>query len=173
MRIPLPSRLFGAVLAGAAVAAAAPIVARPAAPPLAQWLGGQGYSAIPLRRTGSNHQVVSVTVNGKAALFLVDSGAAGTVIDRNQLARFGIGAAVREGTGIGAGGSIKVALHPLASFRIGPRAVPLAQIVSTDLSGVIAGLNAGDVAGVLGQDVLQRYGAIIDVRANTLYLKVP
>ena len=81
--------------------------AKPAAPTLAQWAKGQGYVAIPLRRVASNHQVVEVTINGKPALFLLDSGAAGTVIDRAQLGAFQIGPALRSGDGVGAGGSIK------------------------------------------------------------------
>ena len=164
--------ILTAIAAGAALALASPIVARPAQQALGQLLTGQRYDAIPMRRLASNHQVVSVSVNGRQALFLVDSGAAGTVIDRNQLGRFGIGGSLREGSGIGAGGAIRVSLHRLDSFRIGGQSVPLGQIVSTDLSGVIAGLRAGDVAGVLGQDVLTRHSGVIDVRGGILYLKL-
>lgn len=164
--------LLAAIAAGAALALASPIVARPAQQTVGQLLTGQRYAAIPMRRLPSNHQVVSVSVNGRQALFLVDSGAAGTVIDANQLNRFGIGGSLREGSGIGAGGAIRVSLHKLDSFRIGGQPVPLGQIVSTDLSGIIAGLRAGDVAGVLGQDVLTRHSGVIDVRGGMLYLKL-
>ena len=75
-----------------------------------------------------------------------------------------------------AGGSIRVSLHPVKSFRIGGHALPMSQIVSTDLGYVIAGLNLGGgaaVSGVLGQDVLMRYSGVIDVKGQVLYLKLP
>ena len=169
-------KVLAAVAASAALALAAPILARPAPPTLGQWLVGQRYVAIPLQRLPSAHQLVRVAINGRPALFVLDSGAAGTVIDRNQLDHFGIGESVRNGTGVGAGGSIRVSLHNVADFSIGGHKIPLGKIVSTDLTGVIAGFGKvpdGSISGVVGQDVLTRFGGVIDVKGNALYLKIP
>lgn len=171
-----PFLFLASALAVLTLAPTSPGAARTAPPTLAQWAKSQGYVAVPLRRIASNHQVVEVTINGKPALFLLDSGAAGTVIDRGQLGAFEIGPALRSGDGVGAGGSIRVSLHPLRSFRIGGHSAPLTKIVSTDLSGVIAGLRAvgeARVTGVVGQDVLTRFFGLIDVGGGKLYLKIP
>ena len=169
-------KVLAAAAAGAALALAAPIPAKPAPPTLGQWLVGQRYVAIPLQRLPTAHQLVRVAINGRPALFVLDSGAAGTVIDSNQLDRFGIGGSVLNGTGVGAGGAIKVSLHNVATFSIGGHRIPLGKIVSTDLTGVIAGFGKvpdGSISGVVGQDVLTRFGGVIDVKGNALYLKIP
>ena len=167
-------KVLAAAAAGAALALAAPIPAKPAPPTLGQWLVGQRYVAIPLQRLPTAHQLVRVAINGRPALFVLDSGAAGTVIDSNQLDRFG--GSVLNGTGVGAGGAIKVSLHNVATFSIGGHRIPLGKIVSTDLTGVIAGFGKvpdGSISGVVGQDVLTRFGGVIDVKGNALYLKIP
>ena len=168
--------LGAATLLALGLVSQSPIAAKAGGQSLGSWLGAQGYAAVPLRRLASGHQIAAVELNGRSANFIVDSGAGGTVVDRGQLNRFGIPGSIREGTGIGAGGSILVSLHPVKSFRIGGRALPMSQIVSTDLGYIIAGLNIGNgtqVSGVLGQDVLTRYSGVIDVKGQVLYLKLP
>ena len=49
---------------------------------LRNYLTGHGYEAIPLKWTGDNHLFVEGKVNGREAVFFVDTGAGVTAIDQ-------------------------------------------------------------------------------------------
>ncbi len=106
MRLYAHAKTTALLLAGfylIACTAAAPVSSAAATRTVAQALCALGYSSIPLRSLPSGHHIVDVSLNGRLATFVVDTGAGRTVIHRPYLETFGLqagGGAI--GTAIGA-----------------------------------------------------------------------
>ena len=171
---------FPIAAAGLAGLAAACTTTAPApAPSPAASVGGAlcrlGFSAIPIRALASGHHLVDVTLNGKPATFVVDTGAGGTVIHAPYATSFlGTAAATRQGEAIGAGGTTALSRYPVEALTIGGAATALTTIYALDLGSVVKALDplAGrPVQGVIGQDVMRAQHAIVDVRQSVLYLR--
>jgi len=154
--------------------------AAPAAPPepgeVSRFLTSRGFTVLKLTKLPTGHEIIDVEINGQAGTFVLDSGAGATVVRHDRLAKFGLGAATGEEQGAGAGGSIAITSHPIASIALGGRAVPLKQVYSTNLDSVVARLKAAtgtEIDGVVGQDILSGFSGIINIGSSELYLKLP
>ncbi|MDQ4088563.1 MAG: retroviral-like aspartic protease family protein [Pseudomonadota bacterium] len=132
-----------------------------------------GFTAIPLRRTATTgHHLVEAKLNGRDALFIVDTGANVSVVEDDHAAAFGLrggtpGGAVLVG---GAGGARQVRIE---SLSLGGVPVRQQRIVIADLgqlAGALEPLAGGAVHGLLGQDVLNEHRAVIDMDRPLLYL---
>lgn len=157
-----------------AVACAQVAAAEPA--PLQQFLARQGFAVFQLTKLPTGHEIISVTINGRPGIFVLDSGAGRTVVNKDQLAKFGLASAASSDKGAGAGGSIAITSHAIESFMLDKRAIPLSLVYGTDLASVVSRLKAAtgvEIDGVVGQDILSGYGAIINIGASELYLKLP
>ena len=164
------SVIFAILLAAPAVAAT------PVADAVPAFLGEQGFTAFKLTKLPTGHETITVTINGQSGTFVVDSGAGRTVVRHDRLAKFGLAPATDAQQGAGAGGSIAITSHPITSFALDNRAVPLPVVYGTNLDSVAARLKAAtgvEIDGVVGQDVLSGYAAIINIGTSELYLKLP
>lgn len=141
---------------------------------VAQALCALGYSSIPLRTLPTGHHVVDVSLNGRPATFVVDTGAGRTVIHKPHAQSFGLqegGGPV--GTAIGAGGSTAVSRVGVNDLTIATTRTALTGIFALDLAHVVKALDpivGSPVHGIIGQDVMQAQHAIIDVQQSRLYL---
>ncbi len=157
-----------------ACAAAAPVSSAAATRTVAQALCALGYSSIPLRSLPSGHHIVDVSLNGRPATFVVDTGAGRTVIHRPYLETFGLqagGGAI--GTAIGAGGSTALSRASVDNLTIATTRTRLSVIYAIDLAHVVKALEpmvGKPVHGIIGQDIMQAQHAIIDVQQARLYL---
>lgn len=133
-----------------------------------------GFAAVPVREVSTGHHLVEATINGRTGEFVLDTGANMTVIDRSNLARFGLSPASRDpgdAIGIGAGG--RASRVPVDGFAIGPVEIRQNRVVSSDLGQLLIVLSRASgrtVDGIIGQDVLGEHRAIIDVARPMLYL---
>ncbi len=141
---------------------------------VAQALCALGYSSIPLRTLPSGHHVVDVSLNGRPATFVVDTGAGRTVIHQPYAQSFGLQAGGGPvGTAIGAGGSTSVSRVGVNNLTIATTRTALTGVFALDLSHVVKALDpivGSPVHGIIGQDVMQAQHAIIDVQQARLYL---
>lgn len=121
---------------------------------------------VPLSRERSAHITVTCTLSGKAARFIVDTGAGGTLIDCDALQAYGLtlkGRAKKAG-GVG---SASMELTAVSKHDLQLAGLNLSRYTlhALDLSHVNAGLKAEKVApivGVLGADILHDRQAVID-----------
>jgi hypothetical protein len=131
-----------------------------------------GFTAVPLRELLTGHHLVEATLNGKAASFVVDTGANASVLHTPYAAEFGIsGKAV--GGAIGVGGALKASRASIRSLDIGGVTIRRDRIMTTDLgqiTNLLGPISGGKVYGIIGQDVLKEHRAIIDVAKPILYL---
>lgn len=133
-------------------------------------------TAVTLEVTQTGHLVAQVTLNGITGRFLVDTGAAVTVVDAARIDSFGLDAGeplTTEQTA-GAAGILTVRVHATGPLRIGTAETPLPRIYSSDLRYITEAISAGGgghIDGIIGQDILLSQRAIIDVAGATLYLQ--
>jgi len=134
-----------------------------------------GFTAVSLRRTsGTGHHLVAARLNGRDALFVVDTGANLSVVDEAHAAAFGLGArGSRPGGGFAVGGAVAARQVPIDSLELGGVAVRQRRIVVANLGHLTAAMRplAGSaVHGLIGQDVLNEHRAVIDMDRPLLHL---
>jgi predicted aspartyl protease len=144
---------------------------------LASFLSSRGFTRISMRLNANHHFDVEGTLNGHGTRFIVDTGAATTLIDKET--------AVRSETGItalwGVGGNGAGGLHGglsrtgvkelgIGSFKLTNAEVAVAHVSSDILLSKSA---AEANAGVLGQEYLSSNFAVIDMGGMALYLRHP
>lgn len=134
-----------------------------------------GFTAVPMTELPSGHHLVEATLNGKAARFVVDTGANATVLHAPLVADYGLDRALGVAAGaVGLGGQAKAGVWRYRSLRLGEVEVSAGRIISTDLSQMVNFLGARadqPIVGILGQDVLSAQQAVIDVPRPILYLR--
>ena len=122
MRRLRPSFAPGAAALLAAALVCTPVAAQNAVPPdVAAALEAGGYAAVPMRRHGDAHLTVRMQLNGVPGVFILDTGAGRTVLDRAAQSRFDEGRTpVSGGVATGAGGAgMAIAALPDSRLRIG------------------------------------------------------
>lgn len=165
-------------LACAALLAWVPVAAQAAPDALAAALRADGYTAVPMTRHGDTHLTVDGQVNDVPGTFILDTGAGRTVIDRAAQSRFDEGRdAIVGGQATGAGGSgLDISALPGNRLRIGDYRDDAFTVRFLALDHVNAAFSQrGEVPvdGVIGADILERGGAVIDYPNLRLYLRNP
>lgn len=144
--------------------------------PVAEFLTSKGYHELKLNKLATGHETIEVEINGKPGLFVLDSGAGASVVNTDDLAKFDLveDTSATHTTGAGAGGEVTFKTYKASSFKIGGQTFALDTVHALDLNHVVSAIQAATqvkVDGVIGQDVLTKYGGIIDVANSSLYLK--
>lgn len=132
-----------------------------------------GFTAVPLRTLLSGHHLVDVTIDGRPATFVVDTGANVTVMHAPYAKRFGLEPGLLGGAAVGLGGTLAAGSAKVASFDIGPVTTRTRRIMTADLAQLVQLLgpaSGGEIHGILGQDLLKKHRAVIDVAAPLLFL---
>ena len=159
---------IGALLLVACLAA----VAFPSASRAAM-AGALQYEALPLIRSAQNHLLVRAEVNGKPALFAVDTGAPVSAIALNRRAYFGM-SPVTAKSAIPARLSINGAFNSVAiarNLRLGALNLIDEPMVMVDL-GTLRRSKRDEIDGILGADILFPTKAMIDCQRDILILKI-
>ena len=132
-----------------------------------------GYEALPLFMTRTGHITITLQVNGKPCVFLVDTGGGATLIDLSKKDQYGLEVqALRDyAAGIGSASPL---VRTTGVFGINGKEIRNDSLFLMDISYINAEFKRNRsrrVDGVLGTDFLERYHAIIDYSRLTLYLK--
>ncbi len=129
-------------------------------------IGGEGY-----------HLMIKMLINGKVAQVIVDTGASKTVFDKTAIEKF-----VKHkkfdkhehlSSGLGTNTMTSQTTN-LKKIKIGDVVIENYTTVLLDLSHVnnsYTQIGLNPVHGVLGSDILLKYGAIIDYEKKILKLK--
>lgn len=151
-------------------------------PPVAADPGGSlamamcrlGYSAASMRRLPTGHQVADVVLNGRPAVFVVDSGANVTVLDARRADAYDLKPdPLVRGFALGLGGGMQARAWRVGDLAIDGAPTRLKRIMTADLGPMIKVLSPGSakpVDGIIGQDILRTHRAVIDVAGARLYL---
>ena len=127
-------------------------------------------------RTIGSIPVVEAMLNGKRAIFIVDTGASVSVINESEAKHFDFKIrhnnpeyAVKEVIGFGGSATLKIAFN--CSIELGSRKINSTVFNSSDmrnLAAIICKAEALPFAGILGADVLYRYRMNIDFGSRTI-----
>ncbi len=118
--------------------------------------------AVTLERSGDGHFYADVEINGSPVHMLVDTGASGVALSRDDARSAGIATSIGMNEIVGEGAD--VAVHGeqvrIDRMRLGPA-------TAEGMNAVV--LNQGGMS-LLGQDFLQRFAAV-EIRADRMVLR--
>lgn len=125
------------------------------------------------------HLMLKAKINGKTATFILDTGASKTVMDINKINRF-IKEPIPElseksSTGLGTN-SMQSYTAVLKKFELGELKLKDYMSIFIDLSHVNSAysqIGIKEIDGVLGNDILMKYKAVIDYKKKELKLWKP
>lgn len=135
----------------------------------------KGYDVVPFFKTRTGHITVTLQVNGKRCVFLVDTGGGATLIDISKKDFYQLSplAVTDYAAGIG---SATPLVRTTGLFSINDTEFRNDSLYLMDISYVNAEFKktrSRRVDGVLGTDFLERHKAIIDYSRSALYLLKP
>lgn len=111
--------------------------------------------------------IVECTINGKAANFLLDTGASVAFIDREYVYEYGIEQGKKyNGTLVGVGGAMR-GVRYCNSFVTLPNGKDVAQFFLADISGVRESIKEEtgiEIVGIISYPQMQFGGIILDER---------
>jgi len=113
------------------------------------------------------HVFLPVTVNCREALWILDSGASASVIDREYAESLGLELS-GEIKGQGAGNTVDVAFTTLPPFTVQGIEFEEQQVAVIELVGLFRRLSDLEVVGILGYDFLSRFVTRVDYANNML-----
>ena len=142
---------------------------------LGGFLRERGFGEVPMKRMSISDFEVVANVNGKRALWLVDTGAAITLLDSVISRRAGI-KLNRTGFTVGGagGGRRRIDIGIVDNLRLSSMQVHSAVIAVSDISANNAALQEQGkppIDGYLGADFLRERSAVIDCAQMRLYLR--
>lgn len=133
-----------------------------------------GFAGVPLTELSTGHHLVTLELNGRDAVFILDTGANATVLHAPHAARYGVGeGSVLPGVAVGLGGSMRARQAAIESMTIGGVPIRRDKIMLSDLAQieqVLGRLSGRTISGIVGQDVMKEHRAVIDVAKPLLYL---
>ena len=132
-----------------------------------------GFTAVPLRELSTGHHLVDVTLNGRKATFILDTGANLSVVHAPTARRLGLPEKGAPAGAFGLGGGMKAQQVKLESLVIGGVPIRGSRIMTSDLSQLVqmlGTLSRSEIAGLIGQDVMKEHRAVVDVARPILYL---
>ena len=142
---------------------------------VAEFLGGRGFTRVPMRRTANGHLDVPGSLNGHATRFIVDTGSSVTALDKRTAVAAGVGIGGTQYAASSGGRLQAVADAVVKDLKIGDFAIANAEAVVVTLSSEVS--QAADTeesnAGLLGAEYLGFNFAVIDAGGMALYLRHP
>jgi predicted aspartyl protease len=143
---------------------------------LVEFLNQNGYTQIPLTKSGVGHVHTDGLLNDRPISVLIDTGAASTVFSFDLAQELNLPMTKLAMSGGGAGAA-KLDIHQIqqARFVIGNISPKIRALLTMDLTHVNQALalkGQSPVDAILGGDALEAHSAVIDYGSNSLYLKV-
>lgn len=125
-----------------------------------------------------SHLLIKAKINGKSARLLIDTGASRSVFDEERIRQFVNDKSFilhdKLSTGLGTN-SMQTSTVILKSVKLGDLVIENFDAVLLDLkhvNGTYGTLGFSAIDGVLGNDILVKYNAIVNYKKLTLTLKM-
>ena len=136
-----------------------------------QFVSGDSAEDIPFKLIG-NHIFLEISLDSRPSIWLLDSGAGRSVIEKNFAQRMGLKI---EGKieGKGAHGTVDVNFTTLPPFTLPGIAFGEQKIITIDMADLFKKTIGMDIHGILGYDFLSRFVSKIDYEKQRLSLYDP
>ncbi len=109
--------------------------------------------AVVEKKKGQVLAFVPVTVGGRKSMFVLDSGAATTVLDKNYAKSAGLTPQAVQGKTKTIGCTMKPAVSQVSDWSLGAHKLPVAKLITQDLGLGTTKVGGVPVGGLLGADV--------------------
>jgi len=143
---------------------------------LKDFLLKQGYIAVKLKLTKTNHFEIKATINGVKGLFILDTGASNSCIGFESVDAFNLNVQDSDVKAAGAGAiDMQTQVSKKNNVKIGKWRDKKTTLILFNLIHVNTALtnhNSNPVDGIIGADILKKTKAIIDYNKKYLYLKL-
>ena len=128
---------------------------------------------IQLNSKSTKRLIVEGQVNGKAANFLIDTGASVGLIDNNQVKKYGLLVGKRfNGTLVGAGGEMCNIKHCNTFVEVGGKSIP--QFLIADIEGVVKSIERETgikILGIISLPQMKMVGMNVDSNDNLIIIE--
>lgn len=128
---------------------------------------------IQINSKSSKRLIIEGIVNGKAANFLIDTGASVGLIDDTQVKKYGLLIGKRfNGTLVGAGGEMCNIRHCNTFVEIGGKSIP--QFLIADIEGVVKSIERETgikILGIISLPQMKMVGMNVDSNDNLIILE--
>jgi len=141
---------------------------------LAGFLAGRGFTKVPMSVNSTNHFDVQGAINGHPTRFIVDTGAATTVLAKEIAVRSGVLPGGLPVVSYASDGHrVYISGGDVDELAIGDFKIAKAQVALAPISAdVLRSKTAGEAnAGLLGEEYLSFNFAVIDIGGMSLYLR--
>mgnify|MGYP003503410032 FL=1 len=128
---------------------------------------------IELKSKSTKRLIIEGIVNGKAANFLIDSGASVGLIDDTQVKKYGLLVGKRfNGTLVGAGGEMCNIRHCNTFVEVGGKSIP--QFLIADIEGVVKSIERETgikILGIISLPQMKMVGMNVDSNDNLIIIE--
>lgn len=140
---------------------------------LATFLKNKNYVAVPLNKYPTGHLYLSATINDTLGIFILDTGAGGTVVEEKREEKFKLSSEKSDIKAVGAGASNMNIKTTIAAVKLADYNSELTiHLMNLDhVNNAFKQLGLEEIDGVIGADILTNGKAIIDYENLILYLQ--
>jgi hypothetical protein len=142
---------------------------------LKNFLLSKGYQLVRLTKSKTGHLYLDVKINKTKGVFILDTGAGGTIIEISKKDQFNLSTKTGKPTATGAGGGgLYIENAENCKFQIGKYSCDGFKLNLMDLSHVNNALlkeKSPTIDGIIGSDILTKARGIIDYKKLHLFLK--
>jgi predicted aspartyl protease len=128
---------------------------------------------IELKSKSTKRLIIEGQVNGKAANFLIDTGASVGLIDDTQVKKYGLSIGKRfNGTLVGAGGEMCNIKHCNTFVEVGGKSIP--QFLIADIEGVVKSIERETgikILGIISLPQMKMVGMNVDSNDNLIIIE--
>lgn len=128
---------------------------------------------IQINSKSTKRLIIEGQVNGKAANFLIDTGASVGLIDDTQVKRYGLLVGKRfNGTLVGAGGEMCNIRHCNTFVEVGGKSIP--QFLIADIEGVVKSIERETgikILGIISLPQMKMVGMNVDSNDNLIIIE--
>ena len=133
-----------------------------------------GYDVVPMFKTKTGHITVTLLVNGKPCVFLIDTGGGATLIDFSKKDKYDLKTFGTKDYAAGIG-SVSRLVRTSAMLQVNDHEEKTDSLYLMDISYTNTEFKRNrsrTVDGILGSDFLDSHHAIIDYQNSRIYLQV-
>jgi hypothetical protein len=116
--------------------------------------------------------IIEGKINGKRALFIVDTGASCSILNQTGSVHFGFGYLTHAGQNVyGLGGNAKINQVVNCAVEFGPLKIRNLTFRTNPLDYLTEAIREHEkieIAGIIGSDIFNRYGITIDFKHNLI-----
>jgi predicted aspartyl protease/Flp pilus assembly protein TadD len=135
-------------------------------------VSGPNVTQVPFQLGGDRRPYVRVKINGRDAIFVIDTGSGFTVMSKEAAKKFGVSEIARGGKsqGVGGTGKFQIVYGLIKSIQVGEAKVRMVPCFIRPFHGSTDGPPEEKAAGFLGLSILSHFVTELDYKESSMRL---